>query len=119
MDERRGAAVVTPGRALAGASPCMETGSARYACGMLDWVHRLALTAVSRGDADVSPALENLIACGLVTRSDNDGRLEITGAGRAALEASEPSRLEAWSLRVAAVGLVGLALGTVLGWVVS
>ena len=85
---------------------------------MLDWGHRLALTAVDRGVAEESPALENLVAARLVERGPASDELRITDAGRAGLQASEPSRLESWGIRMAAVGAVALALGTVLGWIV-
>jgi hypothetical protein len=82
---------------------------------VLDWAHRLTLRSVEQGTVDDSPALRNLVASGLVARRD-DGRYEVTPAGRVALDAG-PSR---WArigwvvLTVAAVILLG---DTVAGWV--
>jgi hypothetical protein len=81
---------------------------------VLDWAHRLVLDEVRQGDAEESPALENLVAAGLVARVGD--AYEVTDAGRAALDASEPSRLEAWSWRVLAAAGVVLAVGVVVGW---
>ncbi len=52
---------------------------------MLDFAHSLILRSVANGDQDDSPALQTLIATGLVERGD-DGRVSITPAGRVALE---------------------------------
>jgi hypothetical protein len=86
-----------------------------YSHAVLDWPHRLALDAARDGTAEPSPALDDLVATGLVVR-DAD-RWELTDAGRAALAASTPSRVERWSWTVLAVCLVVLAIGVVVGWV--
>lgn len=56
---------------------------------MLDFAHRLTLRAVARGkhDGEETPAVANLLAARLLAR-DDDGRLVVTDAGRAALAAS-------------------------------
>ena len=72
---------------------------------MLDWAHRVTLKAVDRGDPDPeAPALDDLIATGLVRREH--GAYEVTDAGRAALRLGEPSRFDRISNRVLAVGMV-------------
>jgi hypothetical protein len=53
---------------------------------MLDAAHSLILRSVADGDQDDSPALETLIATGLIARGE-DGRVVVTPAGRIALEA--------------------------------
>jgi hypothetical protein len=51
---------------------------------MLDFVHSLVLRGVAAGDRDDSPALQRLVAAGLVERLP-DGGLAVTEAGRVAL----------------------------------
>jgi hypothetical protein len=52
---------------------------------MLDWAHSLVLRSVAHGDQADSPALQTLIATGLVERGD-DGLLVVTPPGAIALE---------------------------------
>ncbi len=81
---------------------------------MLDGPHRLVLRSVAQGDDDpTSPALDNLMATGLVARSD--GVLRITPAGQAALAATVKKPWEKWALRIVAAGVVLLAVEQLLG----
>lgn len=82
---------------------------------MLDFVHGLVLRAVADGDSDDSPALETLVATGLVERRA-DGGCAITSAGQAALDDEEPSRRERILLTVGAVCLGVLAVSMVIDW---
>jgi hypothetical protein len=80
---------------------------------MLDWGHRLVLRSVARdGSAAPSPALDNLIAAGLVRPTDNGH--EITDAGKAALAAGKATRIERIALPVGAVCLVIVAISSLL-----
>jgi hypothetical protein len=72
------------------------------------------LKDVARGDTDTSPALEDLIATGLVARHA-DG-LTVTEAGHTALKASEPDRLERIAYWLFAVGIVTLAALELIDW---
>lgn len=81
---------------------------------MLDFAHSLVLRSVQDGDSDPSPALENLLATGLVEQGA-DG-LIVTTAGQAALRATAPSRTELMLLRVAAAGGVIFIIASILGW---
>jgi hypothetical protein len=51
---------------------------------MLDFAHSLVLRGVDAGDRDDSPALQRLVATGLVERLPGGG-LAVTAAGRVAL----------------------------------
>jgi hypothetical protein len=85
-----------------------------YAGFVLDGVHRLVLRSVAQGDDDpASPALDNLIAAGLVERSG--GSFRITPAGEAALAAGERKPWEKWALGIVAAGVVLLAIGELFG----
>lgn len=84
---------------------------------MLDWPHSLVLRAV---DADPtsdheSPALEDLIACQMVERSD--GRLMLTPIGRTVLERSVPSKTDALNRNLLVGAVLVLAVLSVLGWI--
>ena len=84
---------------------------------MLDSGHQLILRAVADGDADVaSPALNNLLASGLVEER-GDGRYAITAAGRVALEDDEPTRWErlVWPVLTICGGV--LVVDAIIGWV--
>jgi hypothetical protein len=77
---------------------------------VLDWGHRIVLRSVARGgDTRPSPALENLIAAGLVRRTD--AGLEVTPAGKVALEAAKATRLEriGWPVVWGCLFIVALA----------
>jgi hypothetical protein len=76
---------------------------------MLDWAHGLTLQAVADGDADPCPALDDLVAAGLVT---SEG--QITPHGRAALAASTSSRGERLALRVAVASAAVFAIASVI-----
>lgn len=76
---------------------------------MLDWPHRSVLRAVAEGDTDASPALDDLVAAGLVQRTGD--ALEVTSAGHAALAASD-GPLEVWGWRLVAGGLAVYALAS-------
>ncbi len=84
---------------------------------MLDTPHTLVLRAVDSGDAADSPALRNLVACGLVVEVPAPRRYEVSPQGRAALEASKPSRLAGWAIRILAVSVGVLAAINVIEWV--
>ena len=87
---------------------------------MLDWVHRLKLRSVAAGDDDPeSPALDNLLATGLVARRAGDGGYEVTDAGRAALEAAEPGRGERrfQTVILTVLGVCGALI--LVGWIVD
>jgi hypothetical protein len=76
---------------------------------MLDFGHRIVLRSVASGKPPRdSPALNNLIAAGLVTI--DDGRHELTAAGRFALEARKTTRLERIAWPVAVVCFVIVAV---------
>ncbi len=77
----------------------------------------MVLKGVLAGDTDDSPALRNLIACGLVEDGDGPGGLRVTAAGRCALDASKKSRTEVWARRVLAVSVIVVALGGVVDWI--
>lgn len=83
---------------------------------MLDWAHGTTLQAVANGKDAESPALDTLIASGLVERGA-DGSLRVTAAGEVALESDKPPRWEriAWPV-VAVVGAVYAVLA-VVDWV--
>jgi hypothetical protein len=60
---------------------------------MLDWGHRLVLRNVDKGrDTRSSPALDNLLATGLVR--EHEGTYAVTPAGKAALKATKATKLE-------------------------
>lgn len=82
---------------------------------MLDWAHGHALRDVDGGSADDSPALRTLVDAGLVRRLD-DGGHALTDAGRVALEADIPSRLERVGWFVLTTCLTLLVVTTVVGW---
>jgi hypothetical protein len=87
---------------------------------MLDWAHRVVLRSVADGDHDPeSPALDNLLAAGLVARCADGEGYEVTPAGRAALEAGKPGRGERRFQTV--VGAVLAVCGAVIlvGWIVD
>jgi hypothetical protein len=82
---------------------------------MLDWAHHVVLRSVEKGDTDESPALDTLIATGLVRRRDSSEGYDLTDAGRAALKAGRSSRLDRWSSW-------GLAIGgsiLIVSWIVE
>jgi hypothetical protein len=83
---------------------------------VLDFAHRLVLQAVDKGDGDDSPAMQSLVAAGLVARSD-DGGYVVTPAGRHALEASAPSRWERILWPVLGVCAAIVLAGTIIDWV--
>jgi hypothetical protein len=87
---------------------------------MLDWAHRLVLRAVAAGDDDPeSPALDNLLATGLVARRAGGEGYEVTPAGRAALEAGEPGRGER-RFQTVALTVLGICGAIILvGWIVD
>ena len=78
---------------------------------MLDFAHALTLKAVARGDSSHSPALENLEACGLVEHNVDAGTYRLTEAGRRALEAGRPSRLERIGYRMILASAVVFGVG--------
>ena len=83
---------------------------------MLDLAHRLTLRAVDKGDGEDTPAMQSLLATGLVGRGD-DGGYVLTPAGEAALQASKPSRLEMRLSWVLCVCLGILSITAIIGWV--
>lgn len=85
----------------------------QFTAAMLDWSHNLVLRAVADdSDSDhSSPALDDLVAVGFVTRSA--GATRITDTGRTALELGVPSRRERWALRITAGSAGFLALASV------
>jgi hypothetical protein len=87
---------------------------------MLDWAHRLVLRSVADGDDDPeSPALDNLLATGLVARCSDGEGYEVTPAGRAALEAGEPGRSERRFQTVALAVLAVCGAIILVGWTVD
>ena len=87
---------------------------------MLDFAHGLVLRAVADGDDDPeSPALDNLLATGLVTRCADGAGYEVTPAGRAALEAGEPGRGERRFQTVAGAVLAVCGAIILVGWIVD
>jgi ribosomal protein S19E (S16A) len=80
---------------------------------MLDWGHRLVLRSVANGaHTRPSPALDNLIATGLVARTEHG--TEVTEAGRVALAATKTTRLERIGWPVVWVCLFVVALASVI-----
>ena len=87
---------------------------------MLDWAHRLKLRSVAGGDDDPeSPALDNLLATGLVARRGDGEGYEVTPAGRAALEAGEPGRGERRFQTVIFTVLAVSGALILVGWIVD
>lgn len=84
---------------------------------MLDFAHGLVLRAVDKSPRDDhdSPALDDLLACDIVRRSETG--LIVTDLGREILSRSQPSRHDRWTLRVLAAAAFVLALTTIAGWV--
>jgi hypothetical protein len=82
---------------------------------MLDWAHRHVLAAVANGSTDSSPALNDLVACGLVVAGPSPGTFELTSTGAKALELSKPSRLEWWTMQVTGAAFGFLVLGALIG----
>jgi hypothetical protein len=83
---------------------------------VLDFSHRITLRAARKGEGKDTPAMQSLLATGLVGRSA-DGGYVLTPAGEAALEASKPSRLEMSLWWVFAVCVAMVAIATIIGWV--
>ncbi len=83
---------------------------------MLDFAHRLTLRAVGKGEGTDNPAMQSLLATGLVGRGA-DGDYVLTPAGEAALEASKPSRLEVSLWTVLGVCGAIVSIATIIGWV--
>jgi hypothetical protein len=83
---------------------------------VLDFAHRLTLQGVDKGDGEDTPAMQSLLATGLVGRGE-DGGYVLTPAGEAALEASTSSRLEMRLLRVLCVCLGILSIAAIIDWV--
>ena len=84
---------------------------------MLDWAHSAILEAVARGDeTDETPALDDLVAVGLVERVSGAPH-RLTPAGERALALGKPSRVERIAVRVMAVALVVFAIATIGDWV--
>jgi len=83
---------------------------------MLDFAHGLMLSSVvaTPEDDHESPALENLLACGLVERAS--GGLRVTPSGHEAHSRSAPTRKEMWMTRVLALSVAVLAVTTIAGW---
>jgi hypothetical protein len=80
---------------------------------MLDLGHRLVLRSVAAGKPPrESPALDNLVATGLVT--EDDGRHELTAAGRIALDAGRTTKLERFGWPIVVVCLVIVAVVSVI-----
>jgi hypothetical protein len=84
---------------------------------LLDWAHRLVLQGVADGDDSQSPALQTLVATGLVAYDEPSGTHQLTEAGQAALEASKPSRSELTALGVMTLALLIFAVDAAVGWV--
>ncbi len=82
---------------------------------MLDLAHRLTLRAVDEGDGEDTPAMQSLLATGLVGRGV-DGGYVVTPAGKAALEASKPGRLEVSLWTVLGVCGAIVSIATIVGW---
>jgi hypothetical protein len=77
---------------------------------MLDWGHRLVLRSVAKGGhTRPSPALDNLLAAGLVARTEHG-----TEAGRVALAATKTTRIERIGWPVVWVCLFVVALASVI-----
>ena len=83
---------------------------------MLDFSHRLTLQAAEKGKGDDSPAMQSLVATGLVAQSD-DGGYVVTPAGRHALEASAPSRWERILWPIFGVCGAIVLVGNIIDWV--
>lgn len=83
---------------------------------MLDWAHGMTLRAVARGDCDDCPALQALVATGLVERAP-DGACTVTEAGRLALEAGRPRRWEKILYPILAVSGAVVIVSAIAGWV--
>jgi hypothetical protein len=83
---------------------------------VLDFAHKLTLQAVDKGEGEDTPAMQSLLATGLVGRG-GDGGYVLTPAGEAALEASRPSRVETRLLWVLCVCLGILSVIAIIGWV--
>ncbi len=80
---------------------------------MLDWGHKVMLRSVAKGGAArPSPALDNLIATGLVRETETGH--ELTAAGETALAAGKVTRMERIAWPVAAVCLLIVALASVV-----
>ena len=80
---------------------------------MLDWGHRLVLRSVAKGGhTRPSPALDDLIATGLVRRTE--AGTEVTDAGRSALAATKTTRMERIGWPVVWVCLFIVALASVI-----
>ena len=78
---------------------------------MLDGVHKAALKWVADGDPDSSPAVENLLAAGLIRPREGAQGWELTPSGTVALERSKKTKAERRWWLLAATG------GTVVGLV--
>ena len=87
---------------------------------MLDFALALTLRRIAEGDLpardDETRAVGNLLAAGLVVRGA-DGELAVSDAGRAALEAGVPSRLERWGMRVLVLALAVFAFASLADWI--
>jgi hypothetical protein len=86
---------------------------------VLDRAHALTLRAAAQGKVRDSPALRNLVAAGLVVEAAQSRGYELSPAGRAALVASTPSRLESWGVRITAAAVLVLPIGIVIGRVIG
>jgi len=82
---------------------------------VLDWAHGTTLRAVANGKDAESPALETLVATGLVERKA-DGSLSVTAAGEVALESDKPTRWERIVWPVAGVVGTVFVVATVVDW---
>jgi hypothetical protein len=82
---------------------------------VLDFAHKLTLQSVEKGEGEDTPAMQSLLATGLVGRSD-DGGYVLTPAGEAALEEGKSTRMEMRVLWVLCVCLGLLAITGTIDW---